>query len=92
MERLRRDFTTITLVMIPVAIAINIAIGQLVYTLKVPLYLDSIGTIFVGAVAGPIAGLVTGALTNLIWGLSGCLLYTSPSPRDGLLSRMPSSA
>ena len=21
-----------------------------------------------------------------------CLLYTSPSPRDGLLSRMPSSA
>ena len=24
--------------------------------------------------------------------LSACLLYTSPSPRDGLLSRMPSSA
>ena len=23
---------------------------------------------------------------------TGCLLYTSPSPRDGLLSRMPSSA
>ena len=25
-------------------------------------------------------------------GLVTCLLYTSPSPRDGLLSRMPSSA
>ena len=25
-------------------------------------------------------------------GLHTCLLYTSPSPRDGLLSRMPSSA
>ena len=24
--------------------------------------------------------------------VSHCLLYTSPSPRDGLLSRMPSSA
>ena len=24
--------------------------------------------------------------------LNYCLLYTSPSPRDGLLSRMPSSA
>ena len=24
--------------------------------------------------------------------MRGCLLYTSPSPRDGLLSRMPSSA
>ena len=29
------------------------------------------------------------ALVLLNW---GCLLYTSPSPRDGLLSRMPSSA
>ena len=25
-------------------------------------------------------------------GIGPCLLYTSPSPRDGLLSRMPSSA
>ena len=24
--------------------------------------------------------------------IADCLLYTSPSPRDGLLSRMPSSA
>ena len=24
--------------------------------------------------------------------IGDCLLYTSPSPRDGLLSRMPSSA
>ena len=31
----------------------------------------------------------------IFWGVgmvSVCLLYTSPSPRDGLLSRMPSSA
>ena len=26
------------------------------------------------------------------WNTKTCLLYTSPSPRDGLLSRMPSSA
>ena len=30
-------------------------------------------------------------LRELLWFIS-CLLYTSPSPRDGLLSRMPSSA
>ena len=32
--------------------------------------------------------------TNELWiiYLSGCLLYTSPSPRDATLSRMPSSA
>ena len=30
---------------------------------------------------------------NLVkWQVCFCLLYTSPSPRDGLLSRMPSSA
>ena len=29
------------------------------------------------------------AIKNMI---KNCLLYTSPSPRDGLLSRMPSSA
>ena len=27
-----------------------------------------------------------------VLGAKPCLLYTSPSPRDGLLSRMPSSA
>ena len=30
---------------------------------------------------------------HFLWDLyQSCLLYTSPSPRDGLLSRMPSSA
>ena len=36
-----------------------------------------------------------GATTNSDSGVrdvANCLLYTSPSPRDGLLSRMPSSA
>ena len=42
---------------------------------------------------------IPNAQTLLLWGdsiqmieLKTCLLYTSPSPRDGLLSRMPSSA
>ena len=33
----------------------------------------------------------TSYATQLAWDIH-CLLYTSPSPRDGLLSRMPSSA
>ena len=32
------------------------------------------------------------SLAQLIEWHEPCLLYTSPSPRDGLLSRMPSSA
>ena len=35
--------------------------------------------------------LITG-LTSTLGGVGGCLLYTSPSPRDATLSRMPSSA
>ena len=31
-------------------------------------------------------------VSRLLGELQICLLYTSPSPRDGLLSRMPSSA
>ena len=35
---------------------------------------------------------VANACLFLASDMSACLLYTSPSPRDGLLSRMPSSA
>ena len=37
-------------------------------------------------------GTSTGTGVSTDTGVSTCLLYTSPSPRDGLLSRMPSSA
>jgi len=69
LENIKKEFTTRTLVLIPIAIAINIAIGELVVRLKLPVYLDSIGTVLVGALAGPWAGALTGALANLIWGL-----------------------
>ena len=35
---------------------------------------------------------LTEAKTVIYYSNNFCLLYTSPSPRDGLLSRMPSSA
>ncbi|BCS86862.1 membrane protein [Pseudodesulfovibrio sediminis] len=68
-DRLKSGFSTFTLVFIAVAIVINIAVGQLVSLLKLPIFLDSIGTILVGVLAGPWAGAITGLLTNLIWGL-----------------------
>lgn len=68
-------FDTRTLVLIPIAIAINIVLGQTVGSvLKVPIYLDSIGTVLVGVLAGPIPGLVTGVVTNLLW------TYVLPAP------------
>jgi len=54
-----------------VAIALNAVVGQLVgNVLKLPLYVDSIGTVLVGVLAGPFAGLVTGVLSNVVWGLA----------------------
>jgi hypothetical protein len=61
-------FSTRVIVLMPVAIAINIVLGYTVQTvLKLPIYLDSIGTILVGVLAGPLAGALTGALSNIIW-------------------------
>ena len=45
-----------------------------------------------GVVTGGQKGLVDIALFSGIGLLGGCLLYTSPSPRDKRQSRMPSSA
>src|SRR5437660_12615782 len=66
---------TRTLVLIPAAIALNIVLGSTVQqVLKLPIYLDSLGTVVAGVLAGPLAGLVTGVLTNLIWA------YVLPPP------------
>ena len=56
--------------------------------------------VMLGAIALSAYGLMLGAGTHLVWDVLGfelilyraCLLYTSPSPRDATLSRMPSSA
>jgi energy-coupling factor transport system substrate-specific component len=69
-ESLRKDFTTITVVLIPVAIALNVAIGGIVRLLALPIFLDTIGTVFVAVVAGPWAGALTGILTNVFMGLA----------------------
>jgi energy-coupling factor transport system substrate-specific component len=65
-----KDFNTMTWVLMPVAIAINMAVGQIVATLRLPVYLDSIGTVLVGVICGPWAGALTGALANTILGLT----------------------
>lgn len=78
MDRIKEDFNTISIVLIPVAIAINIAVGQLIFALKIPLYMDSIGTVLVGVLAGPWVGALTGLLANMVWGLSGLNVIYAP--------------
>lgn len=75
LDSISRQFDTRTIVLMPIAIALNIVLGQAVgAALKVPIYLDSIGTILVGALAGPIPGALTGFLANILW------TYVVPPP------------
>ncbi|MDY3868891.1 MAG: ECF transporter S component [Pyramidobacter sp.] len=58
-----------TLVLVAVCIAINMGLGQLASAVKLPIFLDSIGTILAALLMGPWVGMLTGLATNLIWGV-----------------------
>lgn len=57
------------LALIPLGIVLNLAIGTLVHTLKVPLYIDAVGTIIVTMLAGIRAGILVGVMSFLIGGI-----------------------
>lgn len=62
--------STASLVLIPAAVGINY-IGKLFAgVLKLPLWLDAIGTVLASMLAGPIVGAVCGAINNIIYGLT----------------------
>lgn len=59
-------FTTAVLVLIPVAVGINYVGKVFAEALKLPLWLDAIGTVIAGALAGPIVGGIAGWLKGII--------------------------
>lgn len=61
-----RSYGRLTIFMIPIGIATNFIGGQIAVLLKLPMYLDSIGTILVGAVCGGLPGALVGLISNLI--------------------------
>ncbi|MDR1955292.1 MAG: ECF transporter S component [Treponema sp.] len=67
---IKTDFSLLAILLIPIAVAINFAGGQLASLLKLPLYLDTIGTIFTALLAGPWIGALAGALTNIVTGIA----------------------
>jgi energy-coupling factor transport system substrate-specific component len=71
--------------LIAVGIAINVVVGTIVYNLKIPLYLDSIGTILVALLAGPWAGLLTGLASNPVMFLTGVPTYVAYAPVGGVI-------
>ena len=65
-----KTWSTITLAMIPICLAINYVGAQIAIALKLPMYLDVIGSIMMGAICGPIPGVLLGALSSAINSLS----------------------
>ncbi|HWQ79544.1 MAG TPA: hypothetical protein VN381_12035 [Anaerovoracaceae bacterium] len=64
------QFNTATLVLIPAAVGINYLGKLFAGLLKLPLWLDSIGTCIAAVLAGPIVGGICGAINNIIYGLT----------------------
>lgn len=64
-QKLKDQFSTKSLVLIPIAVGINLIGGTLCSMLKLPLFLDTIGTLVVACLAGPWVAALTGLLTNV---------------------------
>ena len=62
--------TTLQLVLIPVAIGINYVGKLFAGMLKLPLWLDCIGTCLAACIGGPVVGALSGAINNLIYGVT----------------------
>lgn len=67
---IKDDFSMLALMIIPVSVAVNFVGGQLASILKLPMYLDTIGTIFAAMLCGPWVGAVAGGLTNVVTGIA----------------------
>lgn len=67
---IKEDFSMLAILIIPVAVAVNFVGGQLASLLKLPMYLDCIGTIFGAMLCGPWVGAVIGLLTNVVTGIA----------------------
>jgi len=54
------------LAFIVVSVILNLGIGFLIATVRLPFYLDSIGTVLAACVLGPVCGIIVGVITVLI--------------------------
>ncbi len=66
---IKHDFTLLALLLIPVGVSLNVVGYQLSTILKLPVFMDQIGTIMVSMIAGPWIGLLAGLLGNLVNGM-----------------------
>ncbi len=59
----------VALPLIAMGIGINLVMGEITSIAHIPLYLDSVGTIFIAASCGIYAGIVCGIISNFVAGM-----------------------
>lgn len=76
----RSKMSAMKLCMLAMAVCINVAGGQLALMLRLPIYLDSIGTILTGLWMGPVCGILPNLLSGVILGMTTDIysLYFAP--------------
>lgn len=76
----QKKITTRMITIMALSIGINFLGGTIALWLRLPIYLDLIGTIFAGALLGPIPGVLTGLSSSLLSGVTMDMfsLYYSP--------------
>ena len=62
----KMSYNLSVILLIPLGIAINFVGANLTAALKLPVYLDVIGTVFTGVLCGPWIGFLTGVVTNIV--------------------------
>ncbi|MDR1540512.1 MAG: ECF transporter S component [Clostridiales bacterium] len=72
---IKSDFSMLAILIIPIAVAVNFVGGQLASLLKLPMYLDCIGTIFTAMLCGPWVGALAGGLTNVVTGIANPISF-----------------
>ena len=74
-QGIKDQFSTKSLVLIPIAVGINLVGGMIASNLKLPVFLDMIGTIVAAALAGPWVAALVGLLTNIFMALVANPVY-----------------
>lgn len=71
---------TYKLCMFAFAVCINLIGGQIALMLRLPIYLDSIGTVFIASALGPVYGMLPNVISGLLMGLTVDIysLYYAP--------------
>jgi len=81
------------LALIPTCVALNVVLGRIVSELGLPIFLDTVGTVTATALAGPLAGIITGLTSQGLTALtSGQMMWLAFMPIQVLIAVVAGAA